>query len=228
MTRESDWGPYGESEIEVLSIRDIVLKRPSMMLGDLQDGSAYAGTVQALVHATLSWQIGANVGVKLKADNAVELYCYNGLPQGQKAYEHRWSRPIHIITRELATFGDRSLSFYSIACSRMTWEIRDQFATGSALFQDGFCRSAVESAPDLPGHLCLRVSLNMGTPVIEIAPATIAQVARAIRYMSGPAEAGYWGCVSIEDFRTGEKLDVLVTTPAPSPFWQQLQGADSG
>ncbi|MEY4884690.1 MAG: hypothetical protein RIS34_2544 [Pseudomonadota bacterium] len=220
-------GPYEESNIEVLSIRDSILKRPAMLLGDLQDGAAYARTIQALVHATLSWQIGANVGIKLKANNAVELYCYSGLPQGQKAYEHRWSRPIHIVMREMALFGDFSLDFYVIACSQITFEIRDQFASGSAVFQDGYCRSAAESAPNLPAHLCFRVTLKIGTAAIQIAPATMAQVARVLRYMSGPAEAGYWGCVSIEDLRTEETLDLLVTDPPPGPYWRELPGSSS-
>lgn len=60
MTRESDC-PYGENNIEVLSIRESVLKRPGMYFGDLQDGSAYARTIQSLVHMMLSWQIGANM-----------------------------------------------------------------------------------------------------------------------------------------------------------------------
>lgn len=219
MTEESNADPYGEGSIQILSFRASVLKRPGMYFGDLQDGSAYAGTIRDLVHAALSWQIGANVGVKLKSDNAVELYCYSGLPQGQKAQIHRWSRPVHIVTREIAFFGAPTLDYYSIACGQMKWEIRDQFASGTAIFEDGLCRSAVELAPDLPDQLCLRVLLTIGSSTIHIEPATLAQVARAIRYLNGSAEAGYWGCVSIKDLRTQETLDVLVTDPPLGPNW---------
>lgn len=232
MTAESDWGPYGEGKIEVLSIRDSVLKRPGMYFGDLQDGSAYARTIQALVHATLSWQIGANVGIKLKLNNEVEFCCYSGLPMGEKPYEHRWSRPIQIAANDQAVFGDRifgssDLECSAVACGHMTWEIRDQFASGTAVFQDGYCLSAIQAAPHLPAYLCLKVLLKIGTPAIPIAPATIAQVGRVLRYMSGPAEAGYWGCIHIEDLRTDETLDQLVTAPPPGPYWLESPGSAS-
>ena len=223
MTGESDC-PYEEYEIEVLSIRDSVLKRPGMYFGDMQDGSAYARTIQVLVQATLSWQIGAKIGTKLKSNNEVEFYCYGGLPQGDKPHLHRWSRPIQVITKELAFFGDYGLECCSVACSHMTWEIRDQFASGTAVFQEGYCRSAIHSAPDLPAHLCLKVALKIGTTAIPIVPATLAQVAHVLRYMSGPAEAGYWGCVSINDLRKGETQDVLVTDPPPGPYWRESPG----
>ena len=57
----------------------------------------------------------------------------------------------------------------------------------------------------------------IGTPQLVIAPATINRVAMAIRHQSGPAEAGYWGCVSISDTRTGESRAVVVTDPPPKP-----------
>ncbi len=223
-------GPYEEIEIEFVSVRERVLKRPGLYFGDLEDGSAYAGIIRKLVNATLSWQIGANVAVKLKSNNEVELHCYSGLPNGEKPYEHRWSRPIQVTTKELVLFGDgvfgsSHLEYCSVACNPMTWEIREQFASGSAIFEDGYCLSAMESAPHLPAHICLRVALTIGTTAIPIAPATIAQVAHVLRYMSGPAEAGYWGCVSIEDLRTNETCDVLVTNPPPGPYWRELPGS---
>lgn len=226
MIGESDC-PYGEYDIEILSVRDSVLKRTGMYFGDLQDGRAYARTIQVLVHAALSWQIGANVGIRLKSNNEVELYCYGGLPQGDKPHVHRWGRPIQVITKELAFLGDYGLECCSVACSHMTWEIRDQFASGTAVFEEGYCRSAVKSAPDLPAQLCLRVALKVGTPAIPMAPATLAQVVHVLRYMSGPAEAGYWGCVTIEDVRTRETLDVLVTDPPPGPYWRESPGSVS-
>lgn len=226
MTRESD-SPYGEHNIEVLSIRESVLKRPGMYFGDLQDGSAYARAIQSLVHAMLSWQVGANIGIGLKSNNAVELSCYGGLPQGEKPHEHRWRRPIQVITKELAFFSDRGLECCSVACSHMKWEIRDQFASGTAVFEEGFCRSAIQTAPNLPAHLCLRASLKIGTLAIPMAPATLAQVASVLRYMSGPAQAGYWGCIHIEDLRTDQTLDQLVTDPPPGPYWRESPGSAS-
>jgi len=224
MSPEFDLNPYVETEIEVLSLRDSVLKRPGMYFGDLHDGSAYAGIVQAMVHATLSWQIGANVGLRLKPNNEIELYCDSGLPQGDKPHEHRWSRPIQGVTKDLALFGDHRLEYCSVACDQMIWELRDPVSSDTVVFQEGCCRSAMASAPNLPIHLCLRVVLAIGTPAIQIAPATIAQVANVLRYMSGPAEAGYWGCVSIEDLRTVESFVVMVTDPPSSPYWRDSPG----
>ena len=114
MIGESDC-PYGEYDIEILSVRDSVLKRSGIYFGDLQDGTAYARTIQVLVHAALSWQIGANVGIRLKSNNEVELYCYGGLPQGDKPHVHRWGRPIQVITKELAFLGDYGLECCSVA-----------------------------------------------------------------------------------------------------------------
>lgn len=210
-------GPYEEIDIGVWSVRDSVLKRPTMLLGTLDDGTAYAGVIRELVQATLSWQIGANVGVELKTGNAVELCCYSGLPEGKAPYEHRWSRPISIVTTESPVFGGGhglghpSLEYFSVACRQMKWEIRDSYGSGSAIFEDGLCTSASRSAPALPSHLCLRVSCLVGSSAIEIAPATVGQVANAIRYMDGPAEADYWGRVTISDLRTNEQLEVMVT-----------------
>ena len=176
-----------------------------MMLGNMENGDAFAGIVRELVQATLSWQIGTNLGLRLTPGNLVELDCYSSLPQGEKAHEHHWSRPIHVITDQLAILGCFASQILAVACSRMKWEIRDRFGAGSAVFDQGLCQYAAHSAPELPAHLCLRVSLAIGTPRLVIAPATIDRIAMAIRYLSGPAEAGYWGCVSISDTRTGSQ-----------------------
>lgn len=190
-----------------------------MLLGNMENGDAFAWIVQQLVQATLSWQIGANLGLRLTPGNLVELDCYSSLPHGEKAHEHHWSRPIHVITDQLAILGWGSCAsqILALACRRMKWEIRDRFGAGSAVFDQGLCRYAAHSAPELPAHLCLRVLLVIGAPQLVIAPATINRVAMAIRYLSGPAEAGYWGCVSISDTRTGESRAVVVTDPPPIP-----------
>jgi hypothetical protein len=104
-----------------------------------------------------------------------------------------------------------------MACSRMKWEIRDRFGAGTAVFAEGRCRSAIPSAADLPDDMCLRVSIVIGTPRLAIAPATMGQVVAALRFMAGPAEAGYWGCVSVVDDRTEERTTVIVTDP---PRWR--------
>ena len=223
MTQESGC-PYEEVSIKFSSTRKSVLKRPGMYFGDLLDGSAYAGIIQDLVQATLSWRIGANLGIRLKPNNEVELYCYGELPKGEMPLEPRGCRPIHVLTKEQVLFGDRALEYAAVACSQMNWEIQDQFSSGSVNLQEGYCRSAMQSAQNLPAHLCLRVALKIGTSDIPIAPATLAQVAHYLRYMSGPAEAGYWGCVSIKDLRTNETLDRLVTDPPPGPCLLQSRG----
>ena len=212
-------GPYDERPLDAASWRDAILKRPAMVLGNMENGDAFAWIVRELVQATLSWQIGANLGLRLTPGNGVELDCYRSLPQGEKAHEHHWSRPIHVITDQLAILGWGSCASQTLAlaCSRMKWEIRDRFGAGSAAFDQGLCRYAAHSAPELPAHLCLRVSLAIGTPRLVIAPATIDRVAMAIRYLSGPAEAGYWGCVNISDARTEESRAVVVTNPPPTP-----------
>ena len=68
MTQESGC-PYEEVSIKFSSTRKSVLKRPGMYFGDLLDGSAYAGIIQDLVQATLSWRIGANLGMDLTRFN---------------------------------------------------------------------------------------------------------------------------------------------------------------
>lgn len=215
---ESNLGPYDERPLAA-SWRDAMLKRPAMLLGNMENGDAFAGIVRHLVQATLSWQIGANLGLRLMPGNVVELDCYSNLPHGEKALEHHWSRPIHVITDQLAILGAGSCAsqILALACSRMKWEICDRFGAGSAVFDQGLCRYAAHSAPELPAHLFLRVLLVIGTPQLVMAAATINQIAMAIRYLSGPAEAGYWGCVSISDTRTGESRTVVVTDPPPTP-----------
>jgi hypothetical protein len=216
---ETDMGPYEERTMDAASTRDALWKRPAMLLGSMEDGAAFACIVRQLVEATLSWQIGSNLALQLTPGNGVELRCYSDLPQGEKAYEHRWSRPLHVVTDRFAILGAGryATQILALACRQMKWEIRDRFGAGSAVFEEGLCRHAAHVAPDLPAHLCLRVSLVIGTSRLVIAPTTIDQVARAIRYMSGPAEAGYWGCVSISDTRTGESRAVLVTDWPQTP-----------
>ena len=215
MALDSDAGPYGEHPGHVASLRDALWRRPALLLGDIGSGDAFAGIVAQLVHDTLSWQIGASLGLRLRPGNVVDLFCYRSTPEDEAAREHRWCRPMHVITEQMAVLGRASYEtqVMAMACSQMKWEIRDRFGAGAAVFEEGRCRSAIPSAADLPDDLCLRVSMVIGTPRLVIAPAPMGQVVAALRFMAGPAEAGYWGCVSVIDERTEERTTVIITDP---------------
>jgi hypothetical protein len=213
MALDSDAGPYGEHPGHVASLPEALFKRPAMLLGNMANGDAFAGIVRQLVNDVLSWRIGASLSLRLMPGNLVTLACHAGTPQEQAVHEHRWCRPLRIVTQKFAILGagDYGTQVMALGCSQMNWEIRDRFGKGTAAFEEGRCHAASHTAPALPDDLCLRVSMVIGTERLTIAAATMDQVATALQFMSGPAEAGYWGCISLTDDRTNEKTTVIVT-----------------
>lgn len=214
---------YDESPIKQESISTSVYKRPGMYFGDMDDGTGYSVIVSEIVSTILSWKVGANITVTLRPAT-IEITCRARLPGSEILLTDERRRPFFVYGDQLASLGfgwfSAPLHTHAFACRQALWELRDSYGEQSALFDEGICRSAQFAAPDLPDHLCLRVSLSIGTVRLPFAPATIDQVTKRLRYLGGPAEAGYWGCVTVRDERTS-KLQIVVVTdypPQPSPL----------
>jgi hypothetical protein len=190
--------------------------------GVMSDGQAYRSVVRDIVSTLLSWKLRANVTVTLRPDN-VEVACRAKLPEGEIPFTDERRRPFFVFGDGLAFFGrgwlgSPHLQTGSFACRQALWELRDGYGEQSVLYDEGVCLKAGFSAPDLPEHLCLRVTFSIGTERLPFTHATIEQIAKSVRYMGGPAEATYWGCVTIWDKRTNESRVVVVTDPPPRPF----------
>lgn len=218
MSEENGLSHYDESPIKQESISASVYKRPGMYFGDMDDGTGYSVIVSEIVSTILSWKAGANMAVTLRPE-AIEITCRARLPDSEILFTDEGRKPFFVYGDQLASLGfgwfTAPLHAHAFACRQALWESRDSYGEQSALFDEGICRSAQFSAPDLPDHLCLRVSLSIGTVRLPFAPATIDQVCKRLRYMGGPAEAGYWGCVTVRDERTRELQIVMVTDPPP-------------
>ncbi|MBL8486462.1 MAG: hypothetical protein JNK22_05185 [Rhodocyclaceae bacterium] len=209
-------GPYEEGYLQQPgddshSIRQAVLRRPGMFLGDLEDGQAYGIVVAAFVDTLLNWRIGANLRVELMPGNRVRISCRR--EPAEAVTEIPSHRPLQFVCRDFAVPGLLPLWYTIVACGHLCWEIRDRFGAGTAVFADGVCRSASAEAPELPPDLCTRIDMTIGSDALPTAPASLAQVAAAARRVSGPADPAYWGCVTIGDRRSGETATVLATTP---------------
>ena len=211
---------YEESPIKQEPISISVFKRPGMYFGDLDDGTGYANIVAELVDTILSWKTGANLTVTLQPDR-IEVACYARLPDAEIPYTYAPRRPFSVLYDGMANLGYRwftaPLHAHAFVCRHAVWELRDGGEEQSALIDEGICLSAKFSAPDLPEDLCFRVSLSIGTTRLPFAQARLDQVIQRIRYMGGPAEAGYWGCVTVRDERIGETKAVVVTNYPPRP-----------
>lgn len=210
--------PYDERRIEADPLSVSVFKRPGMYFGDMEDGQGYSMIIGEIVSTLLSWRTGANLTVRLRCDNVV-IACRARLPDAEIPDLCEARKPFLVYGDGLATLGRgwfcHGLGAHSLACRNALWELRDAHGEQSSVFSEGLCHSASFSAPKLPDDLCFRVSLSIGTERLPLGTATLAQVAKQIRYMSGPAEAGYWGCVTIWDERIGESQVVIVTDPPP-------------
>ncbi len=209
-------GPYEEGYLEkpdddFHSIRQAVLRRPGMYLGELEDGQACGIVVRAFVDTLLNWRIGANLSVELMAGNRVRISCRREPADGVTEIPGR--RPLQFVCRDFAIPGMLHLWYKVVACGHLRWEIRDRFGAGTAVFAEGVCHSASAEAPELPPDLCTRIDMTVGSAALPIAPASLAQVAAAARCVSGPADPAYWGCVTIRDRRTGETATVPAITP---------------
>lgn len=215
---ENGLNHYGESPIKQESISVSVYKRPGLYFGDMGDGTGYSIIVSGIVSALLSWKVGANMTVTLRPET-IEVTCRARLPDSGILITDDRRKPFFVYGDQLASLGfgwfAAPLHTYALACRQALWESRDGDGEQSALFDEGICRSAQFAAPDLPAHLCLRVSLSIGTKRLPFAPATIDQVSKRLRYLDGPAEAGYWGCVTVRDERTSQLQIVVVTDPPP-------------
>lgn len=207
-------GPYEESFLPFVSIRETVLKRPGI-LGDLEDGQAYAVIVGNLIEAVLYWRTGANVTVDLLPDNIVRVQSRRTPTDWDGVFERPSCRPVQVVLADFAFFGLTPLMYSTVACRESRWEMRDRFGETMAEFREGICQSAAWVAPDLPPDHAIRVTATVGTDAITIAPATWQRVADRIRNMGGPFDPGYWGCVTFHDHRTGESDAIVVSSPKP-------------
>jgi len=211
-------GSYEEISIEPEPLSISVHKRPGMYFLNLDDGTGYAIVVSNLIETLLSWKVGANVTLTLMPDR-VEVFCRASLPKGENLWTCNPRRPFFVLDEGKANLGSSwfssPLHTDSIVCQNAIWELRDGGDEQSAVFHEGVCRSAQFAAPDLPESYCFRVSLSIGTQKLPFTAATLDQVVGRIRYMGGPAEAGYWGCVTLRDKRTGETKILVVTDYPP-------------
>lgn len=224
-------GPYEADGFEAIPLRDRVFKRPGMYFGDMTTGNAYAAILHDIIEAALSWKIGANLVLELMPGNRIRLTGKARMPDIPISLTVESKRPMMFYqTQETSQHEGlyySSMYFDSCACQSMLWETRDANLEHVVLIKEGICKAVRFATPNLPMDLCLRVNLIIGSSRLSLAPATLDEVAKRIRYLSGPAGAGYWGHVMVHDRRTHECRSVRVTAPPPYPWWKSGEESPS-